>query len=380
MKIGLLVSRSGPAGLWAPSCDSGAMLAVAELNAIGGILGHAVHIVLADAGQVAGEAAAAARDIVDIEGVDAVVGMHPSNVRAAIRRGLRGRVPYVYTPQYEGGERAPYLVTTGGTDDEVLGPAVGWLADRRHARRFFLVGNDYVWPLQAHEIARGIVRSCGGKVVGQSIIPFGTGDFTPIIDLIQAARPDVVVMALLGLEAARFNRAFAEAGLARSMLRLGLATDETVLYAIGAENTENLYASLNYFAHMRSTANDRFLEVYHDSFGETGTSGESLMPVVLRRRALRRQSRAIDRAQRRRGFGGILCGVLWNEALHDVACTGLRLARNYGFTWQPPTGLSFAPSSAADALPVPFSPLDRGTTIGQYLRLKCMNWQIYSIQ
>jgi urea transport system substrate-binding protein len=190
-------------------------------------------------------------------------------VRAAIRRGLRGRVPYVYTPQYEGGERAPYLVTTGGTDDEVLGPAVGWLADRRHARRFFLVGNDYVWPLRAHEIARGIVRSCGGKVVGQSIIPFGTGDFTPIIDLIQTAGPDVVVMALLGLEAARFNRAFAEAGLARSMLRLGLATDETVLYAIGAENTENLYAPLNYFAHMRSTANDRFLEVYHESFGET---------------------------------------------------------------------------------------------------------------
>lgn len=244
------------------------MLAAAELNAAGGVFSREIRIVLADAGQVAGEALNAARDIIDIESVDAVVGMHPSNVRAAILHGLRGRVPYVYTPQYEGGEHAPYLVTTGGTDDEVLRPAIGWLAESRHAQRFFLVGNDYVWPLRAHEIARGIVRSCGGSVVGQSIAPFGVADFSPTIDAIRASRPDVVVIALLGIEAARFNRAFAEAGLARTMLRLGLATDESVLHAIGAENTENLYVPLNYFAHMRSTANDRFLETYHDSFGD----------------------------------------------------------------------------------------------------------------
>lgn len=268
MKVGLLVSRQGPAGLWAPSCDAGAMLAAAELNAAGGVLGRDLEIVIADAGQFADEARAAARDLVDIAGVDAAVGMHPSNVRAAISNGLGGRVPYVYTPQYEGGERRPYLVTTGATDDEVLGPAIGWLNEHRGAQRFFLLGNDYVWPLRAHEIARGIVRSCGGTVVGQSIVPFGTSDYGPVTDAIRAARPDVVIIALLGIEAARFNRAFAQAGLARTTLRLGLATDESVLHAIGAENTENLYVSLNYFAHIHSRANDRFLETYHDLFGD----------------------------------------------------------------------------------------------------------------
>lgn len=268
MKVGLLVSRRGPAGLWAPSCDAGAMLAAAELNAAGGVLGRPLDIVIADAGQVAGEARSAARDLLEIDEVDAVVGMHPSNVRAPISDGLEGRVPYVYTPQYEGGERRPCLVTTGATDDEVLGPAINWLSDHRQAGRFFLIGNDYVWPLRAHEIARGIVRSCGGTVVGQSIVRFGMSDYGPIIDAMRAARPDVVVIALLGIEAARFNRAFAQAGLARTTLRLGLATDESVLYAIGAENTENLYVSLNYFAHMHSRANDRFLESYHSSFGD----------------------------------------------------------------------------------------------------------------
>ena len=41
MKVGLLVSRSGPAGLWAPPFDTGALLAAAELNAKGGVLGMA---------------------------------------------------------------------------------------------------------------------------------------------------------------------------------------------------------------------------------------------------------------------------------------------------------------------------------------------------
>ena len=268
MKIGLLVSRSGPAGLWAPSSEAGAMLAAAEINAAGGVFGSDVDLIIADAGWTESEATMASGSLVDIDGVDAVVGMHPSNVRDAIKRRLSGRVPYVYTPQYEGGERSPYTVATGGTDAEMLGPAITWLSDERRARRFFLVGNDYVWPRTAHEITHKLVQEAGGEVVGEAIVPFGIEDHSEVLDKIRAACPDVVVMALLGAEAATFNRAFSEAGLASRMLRFGLAVDESVLYAIGPEHSENLYVALNYFSHMHSAANDRFLEVYHDCFGD----------------------------------------------------------------------------------------------------------------
>ncbi|WP_254020704.1 substrate-binding domain-containing protein [Mesorhizobium escarrei] len=268
MKVGLLISRSGPAGLWGPSCDTGAMLAVAEINAAGGVLGRQVELVIADAGWSETEAIMAAGTLVDIDGVHAVVGMHPSNVRDAIRRRLAGSVPYVYTPQYEGGERNPYTVATGGTDDEMLGPGIAWLSEKRKARRFFLVGNDYVWPRRAHQCAREIVHAAGGKIVGEAFPSFGLGNHREILDQIRKARPDVVVMALLGSEAASFNRAFSKAGLAAGILRFGLAIDESVLYAIGAEHSENLYVALNYFSGVQSAANDRFLETYHDCFGE----------------------------------------------------------------------------------------------------------------
>jgi ABC-type branched-subunit amino acid transport system substrate-binding protein len=244
------------------------MLAAAEINAAGGVLGRTIDLVIADAGWSESEAIMAAGSLVDIDGVDAVVGMHPSNVRGAIKRRLSGSVPYIYTPQYEGGERGPYTVTTGGTDGEILGPAIAWLSEERRARRFFLVGNDYVWPRTANRIAHSMVYAAGGEVVGEAIVPFGIEDHSGILDQIRAARPDVVVMVLLGSEAASFNRAFSEAGLASGILRFGLAIDESVLYAIGAEHSENLYVALNYFSHIHSAANDRFLETYHDCFGD----------------------------------------------------------------------------------------------------------------
>ena len=268
MKIGLLISRSGPAGLWGPSCDTGAMLATAQINTGGGILGRQVELVIADAGWSESEATMAAGTLVDIDGVQAVIGMHPSNVRDAIRRRLSGSVPYIYTPQYEGGERNPYTVATGGTDDEMLRPGIAWLTEKRQAKRFFLVGNDYVWPRRALQIAHEVVRASGARVVGQALLGFGISDYWDLLDQIRAARPDVVIMALLGTEAANFNRAFSNAGLSSKMLRFGLSVDESVLYAIGAEHSENLYVALNYFSGIHSAANDRFLETYHDCFGE----------------------------------------------------------------------------------------------------------------
>jgi ABC-type branched-subunit amino acid transport system substrate-binding protein len=113
-----------------------------------------------------------------------------------------------------------------------------------------------------------MVRAGGGEVVGEIIVPFGVDDYSEILDRIGLARPDAVIMVLLGSEAAKFNRAFASAGLAARVLRFGLAIDESVLYAIGSEHSENLYTGLSYFSHIRSAANDRFLEVYHESFGE----------------------------------------------------------------------------------------------------------------
>ncbi len=266
MKVGLLFCRNGPAGLWGPSAEASAVVAAAEINVAGGVLGQPVELVVRDVGTTETEASEAAATLLDVDGVDALVAMHPSNTRDAVARVADGRAPYVYTPQFEGGFIGG-AIAIGGTDDTLLGPALAWLAQRKSTRRYFLVGSDYIWPRTTHRTASALITGCGGQVVGDAILPFGSEAFDCLFDRIRHTRPDIVLLSLLGLEAVRFNRAFTEAGLQRRYTRLALAQDETVIYASGAEATENLAVVSHYLGNVHTRGNDRFLELYHQAFG-----------------------------------------------------------------------------------------------------------------
>ncbi|SKA39291.1 amino acid/amide ABC transporter substrate-binding protein, HAAT family (TC 3.A.1.4.-) [Enhydrobacter aerosaccus] len=269
IRIGLLTPLEGPAGIWGPSAEASAIMAIAEINATGGLLGREVDLVIANAGRTGADAAEAAAVAVDIDGIDAIVAMVPSYARKPVLRVVSGRVPYVYTPQFEGDEHDAGVLTVGETSDELLKPGIEWLGTAKGASRYYLVGNDYVWPRATFAKAKRMIRDAGGTVVGERILPFGFEDYDLLFADIRRAQADVVMPYLLGYEAIGFNRAFAETGLARHCLRFTSGIDETILYAIGPDATENFYATSAYFSTLRSRNNDAFLERYHDSFGET---------------------------------------------------------------------------------------------------------------
>lgn len=268
MRIGLLVARSGPAGLWAPTSEACTMLAAAELNAAGGVADRAVTLTVADAGMDDATGRRAASRLLD-ERVDAVIGMHPSYVRGGIAAELAGRVPYVYAPMYEGGETSRAVLPIGSTDAELLGHAIPRLMSRRQANRFFIVGNDYVWPRRGTLSAARIVAAHGGRIAGVKLVPFGQADHPSVLDALRRSGADLVITLLLGAETIAFCRAFAAAGLDRAILRLCLATDEIVLYGAGAECHENLYTVTTYTADQAGSRHERFRELYRNCFGTT---------------------------------------------------------------------------------------------------------------
>jgi urea transport system substrate-binding protein len=268
LRVALLIPRTGPAGIWAPSCEVSACLAVSEINACGGILGRQIELIVADAGGTDAAAAARAGSAVDIDGAEAVVAMITSSAREAVTSELGGRVPLVYTPQFEGNVRDPNVVTIGETTAGMLGPSLQWLSEKKNAKRFFLLGNNYLWPRQSMAIAQDLIVKSGCVVVGKRFLPFDSIDHDRVLAEIALSRPDVVAMWLLGHEAVTFNRAFAEAGLAARILRFSTAIDETILYGIGDGCTENLFVASSYFSNLRSRNNDIFLERYHTSFGD----------------------------------------------------------------------------------------------------------------
>jgi len=267
LRIGLLIPLSGPAGLWGPAAHKCASLAADEINARGGMLGREVRLVIGDAGGAPDRVAATAAAMIGERGVEAIVGMHISAVRVAVVRALGGRVPFVYTPNYEGGERAAGVFAIGETPEQQLRPAIAWLAERRRARRWYLIGNDYVWPRLSNAAAKRYIAASGGDIVGEEYVPLGVEEFAPSLARIRAARPDAVLVSLVGADGVAFHRGFAAEGMAGAVLRLAAALDENALLGVGAENTENLFAASGYFSALATPANRRFVERYYDSFG-----------------------------------------------------------------------------------------------------------------
>jgi urea transport system substrate-binding protein len=267
LRIVNFIALSGSAGIWGPAATNASMLAVSEINRRGGILGREIELVVRDAGSDIEEIVQQAVDVVDNDEGDIIIGSHMSVVRVALRKVIAGRLPYIYTPVYEGGERTPGVMAIGETPRGQTRPVVQWLAETKHAQRWYLIGSDYVWPWLSHRAIKRYIAASGGRVVGEEFVPLGMHDHDGQIARIKAARPDVVLISLIGTNSITFNRAFAEAGLAGKMLRFCGAMDETVLLGIGAENTENLFCSSGYFAEIASHDGDMFRASYQAKFG-----------------------------------------------------------------------------------------------------------------
>lgn len=270
-RIGVFIPTSGPAGIWGPSCRASAELACAEINAAA-TDDTVFRLRFVDAGSKPGTVARRAADLIAARRIDSVVGMHTSDVRGALAAAVGRRVPYIYTPLHEGS--APDNVNClGVTPDRQLLPALNWLSARYRLRRWYFVGNDYVWPRVSHALAARAMARQGRAVVGSDYVDFDESAtdirrFDAILDRIETRRPDAVLLSLIGQDSVLFNRAFHAAGLARSVLRFSCAIEENMLLAMGAAATDGVFVSAGYFAALDTRRNGAFRERYHSMFAE----------------------------------------------------------------------------------------------------------------
>jgi urea transport system substrate-binding protein len=274
--VGLLVPINGSAGIWGPSSIACAQLAQAEINADGGLLDRRLRLRVIDSSDEALEVGHVTGELMRSGAIDAIVGMHTSQVRQRVLRDVARQIPYVYTPLYEGGELTPGVFALGETPGQQLRPAIEHLMKRYHARRWMFIGNDYVWPRVSHRLAARYVCDRGGEVLADRYLPFGVEDHSELLDEIRRLRPNAILLSLVGQDAVNFNRAFGRCGLSRDMFRLSCAIEENGLLAIGADNTDGLFVSSGYFASLDNDSNMAFKERYYNHFGQRAPTLNSL--------------------------------------------------------------------------------------------------------
>jgi len=274
--VGLLVPINGSAGIWGPSSIACAQLAQAEINADGGLLDRRLQLRIVDSSDEALDVGRVTGELMRGGAIDAIVGMHTSQVRQRVLRDVARQIPYVYTPLYEGGERTPGVFAIGETPGQQLRPAIEHLMQRYRARRWVFIGNDYCWPRVSHKLAARYVADRGGQVLADRYLPFGVEDHSQLLDEVKRLRPHAILLSLVGQDAVNFNRAFGRCGLARDMFRLSCAIEENGLLAMGADNTDGLFVSSGYFGSLDNDANMAFKERYHNHFGDRAPTLNSL--------------------------------------------------------------------------------------------------------
>jgi urea transport system substrate-binding protein len=277
--VGILHSETGPMAVSERSMIDAEVLALEEINRSGGLLGRPVRWVIADGASDWPTFARQAERLIREQGVQVIFGCWTS----ACRKGVLPVVEaadhlLLYPMAYEGLEQSPNIVYTGAAPNQQITPAVQWCHESLGARRFFLVGSDYIWPHCVNAIVKDQLTGLGAELVGEAYVPFGATDLDAVARQIAAAQPDVILSTVVGDSALPFARAVRAAG-------LDAATTPIVTFAVGenelrggvAADMAGHYAAWNYFQSLDRPENRAFVEAVQQRYGSDRSTSDTMV-------------------------------------------------------------------------------------------------------
>lgn len=248
IKVGAVLPFSGGLELFGNQAKIGIDLAVAEINAAGGILGSKVEVSYQDNKTDPKTSVERTTQLIQRDRVIAVTGPITSSARDAMLPAHRRlKTPLLYATNYEGGACDRYVFSFNTVPNQELEKLLPELF-KRAGDAFYLFGADYVWPQKMFEQAERLIGKLGGKVVGKEFVPFGTKEFTPIVRRIRDSGAKVVLKALPGADGITFIKQAEDFGLMKDVTVGFLGFAETYLGAFGAGKGQNMWVTVPFAA------------------------------------------------------------------------------------------------------------------------------------
>src|SRR5688500_3032036 len=186
VKVGILHSLSGTMAISETVLKDVALMAFEEINAKGGVMGQKIEAVVVDPASNWPLFAEKARQLLTQDKVAAVFGCWTSVSRKSVLpvfEELNGLL--FYPVQYEGEEISRNVFYTGAAPNQQAIPAVEYLMSKEGgaAKRWVLLGTDYVYPRTTNKILRAFLKSKGvaDKDIDEKYTPFGHSDYQTIV-------------------------------------------------------------------------------------------------------------------------------------------------------------------------------------------------------
>jgi len=265
IKVGVLHSLSGTMAISETVLKDVTLMAIDEINAKGGVLGKKLEAVVVDPASNWPLFAEKARQLLTQDKVAVVFGCWTSVSRKSVLpvfEELNGLL--FYPVQYEGEELSKNVFYTGAAPNQQAIPAVEYLMSKEGggAKRWVLLGTDYVYPRTTNKILRAFLKSKGvdDKDIDEKYTPFGHSDYQTIVADIKkfaAGGKTAVVSTINGDSNVPFYKELGNAGLkATDVPVVAFSVGEEELRGVDTKPLVGHLAAWNYFMSIKNPVND----------------------------------------------------------------------------------------------------------------------------
>src|SRR5579871_2367355 len=269
VKVGVLHSLSGTMAISETVLKDVTLMAIDDINAHGGVLGKKLEPVVVDPASNWPLFAEKARQLLTQDKVAVVFGCWTSVSRKSVLpvfEELNGLL--FYPVQYEGEELERNVFYTGAAPNQQAIPAVEYLMSTEGggAKRFFLLGTDYVYPRTTNKILRAFLHSKGvaDADIEEVYTPFGHSDYQTIVANIKkfaAGKKTAVVSTINGDSNVPFYKELGNQGLkATDVPVVAFSVGEEELRGVDAKPLVGHLAAWNYFMSIKNPDNAAWIK------------------------------------------------------------------------------------------------------------------------
>lgn len=265
IKLGVIVTLSGPAAALGQQVRDGFALAVKDLGSKMG--GRDVEVVVVDDELKPDAAVTKVKGLLERDKVDFVVGPIFSNILQAIHRPVTESKTFLISPNagpstFAGKDCDPFFYVTSYQNDQVH-EILGKVAQDRGYKRMYLMVPNYQ---AGKDAVAGFKLDYKGEIIEESYMPLNTLDFQPELSKISSQKPDAVFTFMPGGLGVNLVKQYKQAGLADSIPVLSAFTvDESTLPA-QQDAAVGMFGGANWAPNLDNPQNKKFVAAYEAAY------------------------------------------------------------------------------------------------------------------
>lgn len=259
---GVYSDLDGEAGLEA--------IRMAVADAGGKVLGREIDVLAADHQGKADIASAQAREMLERQGIDLLIGGTNSAANLAMQAVMtEAKRPFISiggtSPRLTREDCSPYTVAYT-FDTTALARSAGAAVTRAGGKTWYFITVDYTFGDSLQADTAKVVEANGGTVLGSIRHPLGASDFSSFLLSAQGSGAEILGMANAGPDLVNTVKGANEFGLTDTMKLASLLMFINDVHSLGLDNTRGLLLTKTWYWDLTPESRD-FARRFYDKFG-----------------------------------------------------------------------------------------------------------------